>query len=82
MSIYSTWKNIRQKDKYKNNKLKKMTPTWSDDSEVPSRFYSVSVIQGYTEYIIKKQETLPSNLPLHVYINRINNRLAFKLKDQ
>ena len=59
-----------------------MTPTWSDDSEVPSRFYPVSDIQGYTEYIIKKQETLPSNLPLHVYINRINNRLAFKLKDQ
>ena len=82
MSIYSTWRNIRQKDKYKNNKLKIMTPTWSDDSEVPSRFYSVSDIQGYTEYIIKKQETLPGNLPLHVYINRINNRLAFKLKDQ
>ena len=29
----------------------------------------------------KKHETLPTNPPIHIYINRINNRLVFKIKD-
>ena len=29
-----------------------------------------------------KKETLTTNLPIHIYINRINNRLAFKIKDK
>ena len=33
------------------------------------------------EYIIKKHETLTTIPPIHVYINRINNRLVFKIKD-
>ena len=33
------------------------------------------------EYIIKKHETLTTVPPIHVYINRINNRLVFKIKD-
>ena len=43
--------------------------------------YAVSDIQDYIEYIIKKHETLIAILPIHVYINRINNRLVFKMKD-
>ena len=39
---------------------------------------SVSDTQDYIEYIIKKHETLTTILPIHVYINRINNRLVFK----
>ena len=31
--------------------------------------------------IIKKHETLTTIPPIHIYINRINNRLVFKLKD-
>ena len=31
--------------------------------------------------IIKKHETLTTLPPIHVYINRINNRLVFKIKD-
>ena len=38
-------------------------------------------IQDYIEYITKKQETLTTIFPIHVYINRINNRLNFKVKD-
>ena len=38
-------------------------------------------IQDNIEYIIKKHETLTTILPIHVYINRINNRLVFKIKD-
>ena len=33
------------------------------------------------EYIIKKHEALTSVPPVYVYINRINNRLFFKIKD-
>ena len=43
--------------------------------------YAVSDIQDYIDYIIKKHETLIAILPIHVYINRINNRLVFKMKD-
>ena len=37
-------------------------------------------IQDYIEYIIKKQEILTKIPPIHVYINRINNKLVFKIK--
>ena len=29
----------------------------------------------------KKNEKLPTNPPIHIYINGINNRLKFKIKD-
>ena len=40
----------------------------------------LSDIQDYIEHTIKKQTktTIP---PIHVYINRINNKLVFKIKD-
>ena len=43
---------------------------------------SVSNNQDYMKYIITKHETLPTNPPIHIYINRINNRLVFKIKDE
>ena len=33
-------------------------PTWNDEFESPDGLYSVSNIQDYTEYFIKKHETL------------------------
>ena len=39
------------------------------------------VVQDYIEFIIKRHETLPNNPPIYIYINRINNRLVFKIKD-
>ena len=53
--IYYIWKNIRLL--YKNNRLKIIAPTWNDEFEVPDASYSVSDIQDYIEYIIKKHET-------------------------
>ena len=41
----------------------------------------MSDIQNYIEYIIKKHKKLTKNPPIHVHINRINNRLVFKIKD-
>ena len=34
------------------------------------------------QYIIKKHETLTAIPPIGVYINRINNRLVFQIKDR
>ena len=41
----------------------------------------MSDIQDYIEYITKKHETVTTIPPIHVYINRIDNRLVFKTKD-
>ena len=76
LSIYYKWKNIRKQ--YKNNKLKITAPTWNDES--PDGFYSVSDIQNYIESIIKRHKTLPTIPPIHVYINKINDTLVFKVE--
>ena len=52
LSIYYTWKNI--KSSYNNNKLKISAPTWNDNFELSDRSYSVSNIQYYFAYILKK----------------------------
>ena len=79
LSIYCTQKNIRKQ--YKNSKIKIIAQAWNDEFELPDGSYSVSDIQDYIEFIIKKHETLTTIPPIHVYINRINNRLVFKIKD-
>ena len=52
LSIYYTWKNI--KSSYNNNKFEISTPTWNDEFELPGGSYSVSDIQDYFVYILKK----------------------------
>ena len=61
-SIYYTWKNI--KFAYKNNRFKISAPTWNDKFDLPDESYSVSDIQDYFEYIIKKHETIADNPPV------------------
>ena len=51
ISFYYMWKNIREQ--YKNNKLKKIAPTWNDEFGLLDGSYSVSDIQYYMDYIIK-----------------------------
>ena len=48
---------------------------------MPESFYSMSDIKDYVNYIIKKQEMLPTNHPIHIYINQLDNILTFKIKD-
>ena len=75
--IYYTWKNMRKQ--FKNNRLKIIAPTKNAVFELPDGSYSVSDIQDYIEYIIKKHETLTRIPTTHVYINKITNRLVFKI---
>ena len=42
--------------------------------------YSVSDIQDYFEYIIKKHETKADNPPVQSYVDKIKNRITFKIK--
>ena len=52
LSIYYTWKNI--KSSYNNNKFKISASTWNEQFKLPDGSYSVSNIQDYFEYILKK----------------------------
>ena len=77
LSIYCTWKNI--KSEYKNNKFKILAPTWNDIFDLPDGFYSISGIQDYFEFIIRKHETLTENPPIQICPNKIKNRIVFKI---
>ena len=76
LSIYYTRKNI--KSKYNNFKVS--APIWNDTFDLPDRSYSISDIQDYFEFIIKKHETLTENPPVQIYPNKIKNRIVFKIK--
>ena len=78
--IYYTFKNIRKQ--YKTNKPKIIALTWNNDFELPDGSYYVSDTQDYIECIIKDHETLTTVPPIHLYINRINNKLVFKIKNE
>ena len=52
LSNLNTWKNI--KSSYNKNKFKISVPTWNDKFELPDGSYSISDIQDYFEYILKK----------------------------
>ena len=73
LSIYYTWKNI--KSSY-NNKFKISAPTWNDKFELP-----VSNIQDYFEYIFKQHGENTDNLSIRIYVNEIENRITFKIKN-
>ena len=78
LSIYYTWKNV--KSLCNNNKSKISAQTWSEDFKLPDGSYSVSDIQGYFKYILKKHSESVDNPSIRIYINRIENRITFKIK--
>ena len=78
LSIYDTWKNV--KSSYNNNKFKIPAPTWSDEFELPDGSYSISDIQDYFEYILKKHGENVDNPSIRIYVNKIEYRIMFKIK--
>ena len=78
LSIYYTWKNV--KSSYNNNKFKISVPTWNEEFELPDGSYSISNIQDYFEYILKKHSESVDNPSIRMYINKIENRITFKIK--
>ena len=78
LSIYYTWKNI--KSEYNNNKFNISAPTWNDTFDLSDGSYSISDIQDYFEFIIKRHKTLTENPPVEMYVNKIKNKIVFKIK--
>ena len=58
----------------KNNKFKTSVPTENNKFELPIGSYSASNIRDCFEHIIQKHETLTENLPIIMYVNKIENR--------
>ena len=75
--IYYTWKNV--KASYKNNTFKILAPMRNEKSELSDGSYSVSDLQDYFNYIIKKNESVRDNPPLWMYVNQIENRITFRI---
>ena len=89
LSICYTWNNI--KSSYNNNKFIISEPTWNEKFTLPDRSYSISDIQDYFEYIlkkhgestdiIKKNGETTNKSPIQIYVNKIENRITFKIKN-
>ena len=77
ISIYYTWKNI--KSAY-NNKFKISAPIWNDEFDLPDGLHSISDIQDFFEFFIKKHETIANNPLVQIYANKIKSRIVFKIK--
>ena len=56
LSIYCTWKNVR--NSYNNNKIKISALILNEEFELPDGSYSVSDIQDYFKYILKNMKQL------------------------
>ena len=80
LSIYDTWKNI--KSLYNNNKFKISAPTWSEEFNLLDGSYSIPDVQEYFEYILKKNGENVDNPSIIVYVNKIENRITFKIKNE
>ena len=78
-SIYYTWNNI--KSSYNNNKFKISAPTWNEEFTLLNGSYSVSDIQDYFEYILKKHGENINKSSIQIYVNKIENRITFKIKN-
>ena len=71
LSIYYKWRNFKKS--YKN--LKK-----NEELELLGGLYSVSNIQDYFEYILKKNGEKIDNPWIRIYVNKRENRTTFKIK--
>ena len=79
LSIYYTWKNVKSSSNNTNFQIP--APTWNDKFELPDGSYSVPDIQDYFEYILKKHGENIDNPSVKIYVNKIENRITFKIKN-
>ena len=79
LNIYYNCKNI--KSSYNNNKFEISAPTWNDKFELPDRSDSVSDIQDYFEYTLKKHGESIDNPSVKIYVNKTENRITFRIEN-
>ena len=68
LSIYYTWNNI--KSSYDNNKFKISSPTWNEEFTLPDGSYSVSDIEDYFQYILKKHGENTDKPSIQIYVKK------------
>ena len=64
----------------KNNEFKISAPMWNEKFELRGRWYFVSDIQYYFEYMLKEYGEKNENPPIIIYVNQIKNINTFKIK--
>ena len=64
-----------------NNKFKISAPTWNHKFELSDGSYSISNIHNYLEYMLKKHGKNTDNPSVQIFVNKIENRVTFKIKD-
>ena len=79
LSIYYTWNDI--KSSYNNNKLKISSPTWNEEFILPDGSCSISDIQDYFQYILKKHGENIDKPSIQIYVNKTKNRIIFQIKN-
>ena len=72
LSIYYIWKNI--KSSYNNNKFKLSASTWNEEFTLPDGSYSVSDIQDYFEYFLKKHGENNNKPSIQTYVDKIEKK--------
>ena len=80
LSIYYTWKNIQSS--YHNNKFEILINLNTDKFELPAGSCSVSDLQDYFDYILKKHRENMDNPSINIYVNKVENRITFKIKTE
>ena len=71
----------KHKKSYNNNKFKISAPTWNNKFKLPDGWYSISDIQDYFEYIFKKHGGNTDKPSAQIYVNKIEHRVKFKIKN-
>ena len=79
-SVYYTWKNIRKS--YKNNKFKISTPTWNGTFELPDGLILYQIFKIIFNKSWKKNVEKTYNPLIRIYINKIRNRITFKISTE
>ena len=68
------------KKSYNDNKFKISAPTWNKEFELPDGSYSISDIQEYFEYILKKHRKKTINPSIRMYTNKTEKIILFRIK--
>ena len=55
-------------------------PTWNKEFELYDGSYSVSDIQDYFRYILKKHETVSDNISTMMFVKLMENKITFKTR--
>ena len=69
------------KSSYNNNKFTISAPTWNDEFKLGDGHYSVSDIQDYFEYILKKHGEDIDKPSVQIYVNKIEKKVTIKIKN-